>query len=269
MLLISYPLMSSLLLLKKKTDLRNFLRAELRSIPGMQVICGPEQLNYSGDSITGSILYSSDQDDDSLEEQIHTKLKQRFADVEPKFRLIRIVGEADLETLQKAGIPDPAVEATNRLEQTLLLTDYIHKAMMRRFPPEAGLMLRTQLITSASGIDSVQIRYAGEASDRASLNLVGSALRQELEAQGYAVGEVEIIHSGSIERTGGCKERADLKSEPLLDPLRSNREIGVTLLLRPGTSIDADFLKSFGESQTVRYNGDAKCQFRLTCTRLP
>jgi hypothetical protein len=235
----------------------------------MQVIRGPEQLNYSGDSITGSILYSSDQDHDSLEEQIHTELKQRFADVEPKFRLIRIVGEADLETLQKAGIPDPAVEATNRLEQTLLLTDYIHKAMMRRFPPEAGLMLRTQVITSASGIDSVQIRYAGEASDRASLNLVGSALRQELEAQGYAAGEVQIIHSGSIERTGGCKERADLKSEPLLDPLRSNREIGVTLLLRPGTSIDADFLKSLGERLTVRYNGDAKCQFRLTCTRLP
>ncbi len=271
MLLISYPLMSSLVLLKKKTDLRNFLSGELRSASGLQVIRGPEQLNYSGDSITGSILYSSDQDNDSLEEQIHTKLKQRFADVEPKFRLIRIVGEADLETLQKAGIPDPAVEASNRLEQALLLTDHIHKAMMRRFPPEAGIILRTQLITSARGIDSVQIRYAGEALDRGSLNLVGSTLRQELEAQGYATGEVQIIHSGSIERTGGCKERSDLKAEllPLLDPLRANREIGVILLLRPETSIDADFLKSFGERLTVRYNGDAKCQFRLTYTRLP
>lgn len=270
MLLISYPLMSSLLLLKTRTDLRNFLIDELRAVPGLQIIRGAEQLNYSRYAVTGSILFSSDQPNDALEETLQARVKERFPDIEPRFRLIRIAGAADLETLKQIGTPDPTAQASSRLEQALMLADQVHSTMMHRFPAEAGLILRTQVITSVRGIDSVRIEYVGSPLDTKARQLVGATLRQELEALGFATDNVQLVYRGSQTRTGGCSARSDLKAElmPLLDPLRSNRNIGALLLLKQGASIDADFLKSYGERLTVRYDNIKKCRFQLTYQKI-
>lgn len=270
LLLVSYPLMSSLLLLKRTAEIRLFLNRELRAVPGLQLIRGPERLSFTGDSITGSILYSAERGF-VFEEKLLQQLRADYPGMKVAIRFMRIAGEADLEAMRQNETSSSAPVGMTPVQQAMLLSEQIQSSLMRRFPKEVGVVLNASVLASPRAIDRVQVEYAGTVLARDARTILAQTLRQELETQGYSASEVQLIHAQNLQRVGGCRKgdpsvKEDIESA--LINLRSNEDLVITLSLQTGLIMDREFLRAYGDRLHVEEVQGLRCAFRIEYSRL-
>ncbi len=212
-LLISYPLASSLAFLKQKTDVRNTIRRELAAVAGVELLRGPDSLSYSRDRVSGTIIYSggdADGRDAELQERIRARLKDRFPDLQSEVQLLRIAGERELRDLVDQG------DEVSLERRPGALHDGVREAGARalalraaelitaRFPEEVGVAVDARLTFTPGGMYSLEGLYYGAPLSTETRSAVESVLRNAFRESGAGLQRVMLTRLGPARVRAPC-----------------------------------------------------------------
>lgn len=227
LLLISYPLASSLAFLKQKTDVRNAILSELANVSGVELLRGPDALKYSRDRVSGSIIYSGGDvnvQDADLEERIRARLKARFPNLKSEVQLLRIAGERELRDLVDQGGEVSLERRTGALQDGVreagarALATRAAELITARFPEQIGVAVDARLTFSPDGMHSVEGRYYGATLAPETRGALQSVLRNALRESGASLEQVTLTRVGPARVRASCGASGDVA--PSLAALR-------------------------------------------------
>lgn len=241
---LSYPLTSSLILLKQSNDLRQAVRRELASVPDLQVLRGSEALQIDRDQVSGQIVYAGAVDAATLEEKVNSSLQARFGEVKVRLRFQRVAGETDLDSLRSlsawreataAQLYDPANEEHASIAARALL-DHLGA----RFPPEYGAALDLELSARSGGGRWLKLYYVGADPGAAGRKAMAASLLGSLRAGGSEIDGMDAQRVGGWQGSAACGRNteselvaAQRRAQSLEAAVRRNPELRLHLLLRP------------------------------------
>lgn len=217
--LISYPLASSLAFLKQKTDVRNTILRELASVPGVELLRGPDALSYSRDRVNGSIIYSGgdlDIEDSELEERVRASLKERFPELKNEVHLLRIAGERELRDLVDQGSETTLERRPGALQDGVreagarALAMRASELITARFPQEIGVAVDARLTFSPNGMHSLEGRYYGNPLAPETRTAIESVLRNAFRESGAGLEQVRLTRLGPSRVRAACAPAGDV-----------------------------------------------------------
>lgn len=235
-ILISYPLTSSLLFLKKKIEVSKTIESQLhQNIKNLQIIRGTGQLTFTNEAVNGNILYSSSEiPGPELLINIKNNIKGKYSDYNVELSLIRIADSSDLLKLQQKE--ELSLETSkNTMHDTIrhaYAADLVQRALdllHPRFPEEVGILHKVEIAFATRGINTINIYYFAK---RKLGNLANKQLsavyKNELHSLQADVKKVNLVFDGPGFGTMEC--RAGQIPENQLNILDMQKKVGIVLL---------------------------------------
>ncbi|MEQ8351441.1 MAG: DUF389 domain-containing protein [Leptospiraceae bacterium] len=263
LLLISYPLISSLSYLKEKIDIRNFISTELSSVQGMSLIRGIDGLVFDRNDVKGTIVYSSSElPGADFQDRLNQDIETRFPDYSAAITLVRVARESDLSSLRKTQelTLDTSPETFHDAIRNRHATELVERAqslLNARFPQNAGIILETRLIYSTDGMDRVLVEFAGPPMPRETREILEETLTRALQALKGDLRTVELNRQGRVQATYACdtaaqKENWDRIWSIELQRLRNNPFLKIQITTGGYEKQIQNSLKDVSDSITKR-----------------
>ena len=238
-LIISYPLMSSLLFLRETESVRIHITQYLNALEGINVLRGPESLNFSRDGVNGTIIFSANKiNARELENKLNENIQSNYENYISKISLVRVAGESDLSAIKPAEI---TFESNQNILYDALRDKYASELVKRafelihlRFPREAGILIDVKVLFRTNGMESIIVEYAGEKLSEESSLLLASTLKNDLKALKGEFSHLELHRISGIEVNYGCKKNSTTEESikklfDVMTGLQNNEFLNLTL----------------------------------------
>ncbi|GIX42072.1 MAG: hypothetical protein KatS3mg129_1805 [Leptospiraceae bacterium] len=238
-LLISYPLSTSLAYLKKKNDLKNAIESFIKESKNIELIRGTENLIFTKDSVNGTILYSSKGVvDPAWEKEIQEKLQKQFPDFKLNISFIRIAGESDIQQLQKLSqniVKDEKTENAIRNKYAAEIVNKIFEYIINQYPKEAGIILKINTIFTLNGIETIELFVAGKTLSKDAESILKQSFIQGLKTINISPSEIKISYISSNPKALYCNKK-NYKLTEVIQEIH-NASI-IYLIINPNLKID-------------------------------
>lgn len=246
-LVILYPLMTSLVYLRTQIEINNLIKSRLVEMDsGIQIVRGTDSLTYTRESVTGNILYSSKENPGpQFTEKIRKEIEDNFSGFKASINLMRIANTSDLVKLQKLNQNkelslDTSPNTLHDSVRHAYATDLVRRALEllnERFPEEFGVIQKVKLGFAITGMDTISIHYLGRHLSASNLRQLSAVYRKELQALQADVRHVELIYAGPDKARVGCRKhntaetlhKATLEAGQLLLQLTDNPFLSLEL----------------------------------------
>ncbi|MCB1305929.1 MAG: DUF389 domain-containing protein, partial [Leptospiraceae bacterium] len=233
LILISYPLLTSLSYLKRKIDIRNYVSEELKTVQGISLIRGTDGLVFDRREVKGTIVYSSSElPGADFQKKLNESIEKQFEGYQASVTLLRIARESDLTSLRKPQelSLDTSPETLHDAIRNRHATELVERAqelLHDRFPESAGVIVEVRLLYSTEGMDRVVVDFAGPELNAQTRQTLSETLTNSLQALKGELRAVELNRISGQEATWRCRtaeqqEKWDSTFASLLHQLRTN-----------------------------------------------
>ncbi len=195
-LIISYPLSSSLFYIKQINSFKKTLESILRETKNIQIIRGVENLNFSKNLVGGTILYSSEKYiSPEWEKEVIDQLQNQFPEFKIQIRFIRIVDDSQIQPSLfslRQNIQDEKTLNALREEFSRELLKKILDMIKIQFPNSAGVILNISAKYSFNGLEEIILDVAGKRLNQESQQILKQSLIQGLLNSNIIVKDIKI-----------------------------------------------------------------------------
>jgi len=213
-LIISYPLITSLLFLRDTETVRLHINNFMNSIEGASVLRGAERLNFTREGVSGTIIFSANKiNAQELENKLNENIQKNYKDYTSRISLVRVAGESDLQSIKPAELTFDTNQNTLfdavRDKHASDLVKRAFELIHLRFPEEAGILLDVNILYNANGMESIIVEYAGNELSDESRTLLSSTLKNSLIALQGDFTRLELKRISGLAVNHGCKKNSN------------------------------------------------------------
>ncbi|EPG74574.1 PF04087 domain protein [Leptospira fainei serovar Hurstbridge str. BUT 6] len=236
-LIFSYPIFSSIFLLKQKAEVRNFLESKLAPLGDLSFVRGTETLIFTRSDVSGTLVFYSRKPPIGLTKSLNEELTVNFPDVRFGINLVRVQRESDalqtrLSDLMENKFPLHSQQENNTKDiQNLVNT--AREIVSKRFPEEAGYPVDIDLQIRSEGIQSIVIEYVGQKLSPETEKILASSLTKEFDPIVGNLDKVGLRRVGGIRGSIGCGSSSVSKGEirrefvSLLEKISAHPTLGI------------------------------------------
>jgi len=222
-LIISYPLSSSLSYIKQVNSIKKTLESTLRETKNIQIIRGVESLNFSKNSVSGTVFYSSEKNlGPQWDKEIIDRLQNQFPDFKINIRFVRIVHDSQIQPLLSLhqNIDEKTINALKE-EFSKELLKKILDTIKIQFPKSVGVILNISAKYSLIGLEEIILDVAGKRLNRESLQILKQSLIQGLLNNNVIVNDIKINFLFSNPKEIQCNKKNYLLND-LIDDIHNS-----------------------------------------------
>ncbi|EQA45635.1 PF04087 domain protein [Leptospira broomii serovar Hurstbridge str. 5399] len=216
-LLFSYPIFSSIFLLKQKAEVRSFLESKLAQLGDLSFVRGSETLVFTRANVSGTLVFYSRKPPIGLTKSLNEELTANFPDIRFGINLVRVQRESDTHQTRLSDLMENEFFDRSRHESNAKeIQNIVNNArdiVSKRFPEEAGYPIDINLQIRSEGIQSIVIEYVGQPLSSETEKMLASSLAKEFDPIAGNLDKIGLRRVGGIRGSIGCGSSMVSKGE--------------------------------------------------------